>query len=271
VHAESVNVDSPAPARAFIGTSGWNYPAWRTAFYGDCPARLWLQFCAGRFSAIEVNGTFYRLQRRETFERWRRATPPQFRFAIKANRYLTHNRRLDDPLPSIRLERDRAAGLGDKLAAVLWQLPQTMHRDIGRLERFARALRHWRATRHAIEFRHQTWFDEQVAACLREHGIAVCQSDAADWPLWDAVTAGTVYVRLHGHTMTYASGYSAARLQRWATRVRRWLGEGRDVHVYFDNDALGRAPVDALRLIALLGGPMQDKIMSAGSSRPPAA
>jgi uncharacterized protein YecE (DUF72 family) len=240
------------PGRAFIGTSGWNYAGWRDAFYGNLPARLWLPFCAERFSAIEVNGTFYRLQARETFVRWRRATPPQFRFAIKANRYLTHNRKLADPLPSIRLERDRARGLGEKLAAVLWQLPGNLHRDLGRLERFARALRCWRAVRHAIEFRHASWFDEEVAGCLREHRIAVCQSDAGDWPLWNAVTTDLVYVRLHGKPLTYASGYSAAELRRWTAKVNRWLAEGRDVHVYFDNDALGRAPVDALHLMALL-------------------
>jgi len=264
---------SPAgPAvRAYVGTSGWNYPAWRAAFYGDCPARLWLPFCAERFGAIEVNATFYRLQQRETFARWRAATPPGFRFAIKANRYVTHNRKLDDPLPSIRLERDRAAGLGEKLAAVLWQLPRNFHRDLGRLERFARALRRWRAVRHTIEFRHESWFDGQVAGCLREHGIAVCQSDAADWPLWDAVTADLVYVRLHGHPITYASGYSEARLRDWAARVRRWLGEGREVHVYFDNDALGRAPADALRLITLLEKPAPGRRTRAGSRRPPAA
>lgn len=238
--------------RAFVGTSGWNYPAWRATFYGDCPARLWLPFCAARFSAIEINATFYRLQRRETFGRWRSSTPPGFRFAIKANRYLTHNRKLDDPLPSIRLERDRARGLGDKLAAVLWQLPRHFHRDLGRLERFARALRNWRTVRHAIEFRHQSWFDEEVAGCLREHSVAACQSDAADWPLWDVVTADLVYLRLHGRPLTYASGYSAAELRRWAKKIERWLGEGRDVYVYFDNDALGRAPADALALMTLL-------------------
>ena len=241
-----------APGRAFIGTSGWNYPAWRGAFYGDCPASRWLSFCAERFSAIEVNATFYRLQSRETFVRWRSATPPEFRFAIKANRFLTHNRKLAEPLPSIRLERDRACGLGEKLAAVLWQLPRTLQRDLGRLERFARALRNWRTVRHAIEFRHASWFDGEVAGCLREYGIAVCQSDAGDWPLWDALTADLVYVRLHGRPLTYASGYPAAELRRWAARVTGWLGEGRDVHVYFDNDALGCAPRDALRLAALL-------------------
>jgi len=244
---------SPAArGQAFIGTSGWNYPAWRDAFYGDTPARRWLSFCAERFSGIEVNATFYRLHSRATFARWRETTPPQFRFAIKGNRYLTHNRKLIDPLPSIRLERERARGLGSKLAVVLWQLPSGLHRDLDRLDRFARALRHWRAVRHAIELRHESWFDDEVAACLSEHHIAACQSDAADWPLWQAVTTDLVYVRLHGRPLTYTSGYSAAQLRHWAAKVNGWLAEGRDVHLYFDNDALGRAPVDALTLISLL-------------------
>lgn len=238
---------------AYIGTSGWNYPAWRESFYHGVPQRQWLRFCAERFATIEVNATFYRLQRHETFARWCAETPPGFRFAIKANRYLTHNRKLIDPLPSIRMERDRAAGLGDKLAAVLWQLPANFHRDLDRLQQFARALRCWRKVRHVIEFRHTSWFCDETAACLRTHRIAACQSDAADWPLWNAVTTDLVYVRLHGHAMTYASGYSAHELRSWARRVRRWLNEGRDVHLYFDNDAFGRAPVDAQRLIGMVG------------------
>jgi uncharacterized protein YecE (DUF72 family) len=101
----------------------------------------------------------------------------------------------------------------------------------------------------AIEFRHPSWFDDDVAACLQDRGIAVCQSDSADWPLWDAVTTDLVYVRLHGHTVTYASGYSDRELRSWAGRVRRWRRERRDVHVYFDNDAWGYAPRDAVKLI----------------------
>ena len=240
------------PGRAWIGTSGWNYDAWREAFYEGRPKREWLGFCAGKFSAIEVNATFYRLQSVATFRRWGRESPPGFRFAIKANRYLTHNKKLNDPLPAVRLERGRAAGLGAKLAAVVWQLPHNLHRNLDRLEGFARALGHWRRVRHAIEFRHASWFDEEVAACLARHRIAVCQSDAADWPMWEAVTTDLVYVRLHGHETTYASCYPEAQLRAWAAKLRRWLAEGRDVHVYFDNDAFGHAPRNALRLIALL-------------------
>ena len=239
------------PGHLYIGTSGWNYDAWRDGFYAGVPRKDWLRFCARRFTAIEINATFYRLQSKETFQRWRAETPAGFRFAIKANRYLTHNKKLADPLPAIGLERERAAGLGDKLAAVLWQLPRNFHKNIEHLEGFARSLGCWRRARHAIEFRHPSWFDEEVAGCLRTHGIAVCQSDAADWPLWEAVTTDMVYVRLHGHDVTYASGYSDAQLRAWAEKVRRWRREGREVHVYFDNDAFGAAPANALRLLTL--------------------
>jgi uncharacterized protein YecE (DUF72 family) len=103
--------------------------------------------------------------------------------------------------------------------------------------------------RHAIELRHESWFDEEVARCLRDHDVAVCQSDAADWPLWEEVTTDFVYVRLHGRPLTYASSYSKASIDAWAARVKRWLQEGREVHLYFDNDALGHAPWNALQLI----------------------
>lgn len=242
-------------AAVYIGTSGWNYEGWRDDFYADVQKKDWLRFCAEHFTAIEVNATFYRLQSKETFQRWRDGTPASFRFAIKANRYLTHNKKLADPLPAIRLERDRAAGLGNKLCAVVWQLPHNFKKNLARLDAFVRALHSWRRVRHAIEFRHPTWFDDEVAVCLQRHAIAVCQSDAVDWPLWDAVTTDLVYVRLHGHAVTYASGYSDAELRAWATKVRRWQHEGRDVHVYFDNDALGHAPCDALRLIERVNKP----------------
>ncbi len=170
-------------ARAYVGTSGWNHDIWRNAFYDSQPRAQWLALCAQHFSAIEVDATFNRLQRRETFRRWCDETPRDFRFAIQANRYLTHNKKLLEPQPAVVLERGRASGLGAKLAAVLWQLPNNLHRNLGKLEGLARALQRWRSVRHAIEFRHASWFDEEVARCLQEHRIAVCQSDAAGWPL----------------------------------------------------------------------------------------
>jgi uncharacterized protein YecE (DUF72 family) len=237
---------------AYIGTSGWNYKTWRNGFYGDTPQKQWLHFCAEHFNAIEVNGTFYRLQPKSTFEKWRDETPDEFPFAIKGHRYVTHNKKLLDVLEPVIRCRDSAAPLGKRLAAVVWQLPAFLKKDIVRLEQFLRDLRHWKSTRHAIEFRNKSWFDNEVAECLKRHGVAVCMSDAPDWPMWDRVTTDLVYIRLHGHTRKYASSYSKPALKKWATRIRQWLGENRAVHVYFDNDAEGAAPQNALTLLELV-------------------
>lgn len=240
------------PGKAYIGTSGWNYRTWRDDFYGDTPQKQWLAFCAERFTAIEVNGTFYRLQPKSTYKKWRDETPDEFPFAIKGHRYVTHNKKLlDSEEPVIRC-RDSASPLGERVTAVVWQLPAFLKKDIERLEKFVRALCHWETTRHAVEFRHKSWFDGEVAECLSDHAVAVCMSDAPDWPMWEKVTTDFVYIRLHGHTRKYASSYTKPALRKWATRIRRWRKENRDVHVYFDNDAEGAAPLNALTLLDML-------------------
>jgi uncharacterized protein YecE (DUF72 family) len=149
--------------------------------------------------------------------------------------------------------RESASPLGKRLAAVVWQLPAFLKKDTDRLEKFLDALRHWKSTRHAIEFRHKSWFDDEVTERLRRHAVAVCMSDAPDWPMWEEVTTDLVYIRLHGHTRKYASSYSKALLKKWAIRIRRSLKENCDVHVYFDNDAEGAAPRNALALLEMLG------------------
>jgi len=238
--------------KAYIGTSGWNYNGWRHSFYGDTPQKQWLRFCAEHFTSIEVNSTFYRLQEKSTFKKWRDETPKGFPFAIKGHRYVTHNKKLLDVEKSVIRCRESASPLGKRLAAVVWQLPAFLKKDIERLEKFLRNLRHWKSTRHAIEFRDKSWFDDEVADCLERHAVAICMSDAPDWPMWDRVTTDVVYIRLHGHTRKYASSYSKPALGKWATRTQRWLEENRAVHVYFDNDAEGAAPRNALRLLEML-------------------
>jgi uncharacterized protein YecE (DUF72 family) len=148
--------------------------------------------------------------------------------------------------------RESASPLGRRLAAVVWQLPAFLKKDAERLEKFVKTLRRWSSTRHAIEFRHKSWFDDEVTKCLSDHAVAVCMSDAPDWPMWEEVTTDLVYVRLHGHTRKYASNYNKPALRRWATRIRGWLKENRAVHVYFDNDAEGAAPRNALTLLEML-------------------
>ena len=238
--------------KAYIGTSGWNYKSWRNDFYCDTPQKQWLRFCAEHFSSIEVNSTFYRLQEKSTFKKWRDQTPEGFSFAIKGHRYVTHNKKLLDVEQSVIRCRESASPLGKRLAAVVWQLPASLKKDIERLEKFVKNLQRWKSTRHAIEFRHKSWFDDQVAECLERYAVAICMSDAPDWPMWDRVTTDVVYVRLHGHTRKYASSYSKPALRKWATRTQRWLEENRAVHVYFDNDAEGAAPRNALTLLEML-------------------
>jgi uncharacterized protein YecE (DUF72 family) len=249
-------------ARAHIGTSGWTYDSWRDLLYRDVPRARWLSHYATRFDAVEVNATFYHSLAPTAFAHWREQTPAQFRFAIKANRYLTHVSRLRFPVAALARERQAAMPLGDKLAAVLWQLPAALHLDLGLLEPFLERLSRWPETRHAIEFRHASWFGAQTAALLSAYRVAACQSDAADWPMWEgAATTDLVYVRLHGHEATYSSPYTDRTLGGWATQVRRWQDEGRSVHVYFDNTDLGHAVSNAAalaRLVAAGAGPGSD-------------
>jgi uncharacterized protein YecE (DUF72 family) len=254
-----------AGPRPRIGTSGWSYPFWRAGFYAGVPQRRWLAHCAAHFTAIEVNATFYREVKAATLERWRDETPDDFVFAIKGHRYVTHVRRLKAPVEPVLRQRGAAAPLGAKLAAVVWQLPANFAKDMARLQGFLDVLARWPEARHAIEFRHESWFDDEVADALSRHRIANCISDAADWPLWDAVTTDLVYVRLHGHTETYASPYGERALRAWARQASGWLAEGREVHVYFDNDALGAAPYDAMRLLALVTAPAKP---AQGSRKP---
>jgi len=241
-------VDRAEDSRIFVGPSGWSYRSWAQTTRIGLPATNRLPFLARWFNAIEVNVSYYRQIDTETYQAWREQTPPAFRFAVKGHRYVTHYKRLGDCAGPVMRLRDQARGLGDKLAAVLWQLPAHFSLDLARLDDFLRALGHWSATRHAIEFRHRSWFCDDVSRRLRHAGIAVCLSDAPDFPCWDEVTAGLVYVRLHGHTRKYASSYAPATLKKWADRARRWAHGGHEVHVYFDNDKDGATIRNAISL-----------------------
>ncbi len=233
---------------AFVGTSGWAYKRWKSSFYEGRPEREWLAFAAQRFTALEINASFYRLQREETFRRWRDIVPQGFRFALKGHRFITHNKKLLDVAEAVARSRDNAAPLGDLLAVVLWQLPAQLPQELVRLLAFMRALEQWPGVRHALELRHASWFQEETAAVLADAGIAVVQSDAPTFPLWDEVTTDLVYVRLHGHERLYASSYSEAQLEEWAARVRSWQRQDRDVYVFFDNDQEAAAPRNAQAL-----------------------
>jgi uncharacterized protein YecE (DUF72 family) len=236
-----------------IGTSGWMYDAWKNGFYAGISKRLWLSHISRRLNAVEIDATFYRQQKPETFEKWATQVPEDFRFAVRGHRYVSHNKKLLDVSSALHKVKEQSEGLGHKLGPILWQVPPFMRINVKRVRSFGEELRDaWPGARHVLEFRHESWFVPEIADTLSEFGVANCISDSGTWPRWDAVTADLVYVRLHGRPYTYSSQYDDRALASWAELARQWLSEGREVHFYFDNDSQGHAPFDAMRLTEML-------------------
>ena len=282
-----------------IGISGWTYKPWRGVFYPPrLPQKQELAFAASRFPSLEINGTFYGLQKPQDFEAWRAATPEDFVFAVKAPRYITHMKRLKDvEIPLANFFASGPLNLRHKLGPILWQFPPRMKFDALRFESFLRLLpkdteaaaqlarQHDarldgrsateadanRPVRHAFEIRHESFACPEFITLLRQYGVALVAADTVEWPLLMDLTADFVYCRLHGSEELYVSGYDDASLQEWAALVDEWAtgndpqqakrvtpassrrSEGRDVYVYFDNDAKVRAPADAASLIEKVG------------------
>jgi len=269
-------------AKAWIGVSGWTYPGWRGGvFYPEKhPQKRELEYASGRFTSIEINGTFYSLQKPASFQAWYDQTPEGFRFSVKAGQFMTHVRRLKDiegPLAFFL-----ASGLfrlGEKLGPILWQFPPNVmlkddrfhrfldllpkstreatrllarHKDRLRYPEEAEPPRHL-PLRHAFELRHKSFFDPKFFDLLRAHGVALVLAHGAEKaPYAEELTADFIYARLHGEGKRYAKGYPPVELQAWADRIRAWLKGGRDSHVYFSTEAKAHAPACALRLLALL-------------------
>ena len=207
---------------ARIGCSGWNYAHWRRPVYGGAPASRWLALYAERFDTVEVNATFYRLPSRSVVAGWVAGTPDDFCFAVKASRYLTHLKRLRDLGPGLDrfLERIEPLVQSPKLGPILWQLPPNFHRDD---ERLAEALARLPQLDHAIEFRHASWFADDVYALLREHGVALVIGDAPNRPFQThELTTDWAFVRFHHGRRGRRGNYSDRELQEWADRIRRW-------------------------------------------------
>jgi uncharacterized protein YecE (DUF72 family) len=264
-----------------IGISGWRYAPWRGVFYPEgLPQRRELEFVARHFPTVEINGSFYSLQRPEYYEQWYRDTPPGFVFSVKGSRYITHLRRLKEiDKPLANFFASGVLALKEKLGPFLWQLPpmftykrerladffallprstrqalQLARKRDSRMKGRARlAVDADRPLRHAIEVRHESFINDDFISLLKEHDIGLVVADTAGkWPKLFEVTADFVYVRLHGDIKIYTSGYTDGALDEWAKRIRRWDRAGEDVYVYFDNDVKVRAPFDALNLMRKL-------------------
>ncbi|MFC7491923.1 MULTISPECIES: DUF72 domain-containing protein [unclassified Knoellia] len=267
-----------------VGISGWRYPAWRGVFYpAGLPQRRELEFAAERLGSVEINGSFYSLQRASSWSRWAASVPEDFVFSVKGPRFVTHMKKLRGvEVPLANFFASGVLSLGHRLGPILWQLPPQLAYDPERLSAFfdllprrtgdaarratthhepARLKGHGDTTapvdlplRHVIEVRHESFCTPDLVTLLTAHDIGLVLADSAGtWPFLDAVTSGLVYVRLHGDQELYVSGYGEEALDHWADRVEQWSATGLDVFVYFDNDVRVHAPHDALRLQERLG------------------
>jgi uncharacterized protein YecE (DUF72 family) len=265
-----------------VGISGWRYPAWRGDFYPKgLPQRRELEYAGEHLTSIEINGSFYSLQRATSYAAWRADVPDDFVFSVKGPRYVSHLKRLKDvEVPLANFFASGVLGLGPKLGPILWQLPENFRFDADVLDAFFAGLprttveaadlgkRHDgkvpddravttaeddRPLHYALEFRSQTFATPEATDVLRRYDVATVLADTAGrWPKVDDDTGPIRYARLHGDQELYASGYTDRALDEWAVRCRGWAAAGRDVFAYFDNDMKGYAPHDAVRLIERL-------------------
>jgi len=238
----------------FIGTSGWNHKEWKGSFYPeDVAQRRFLDHYATQFAATELNASFYRLPTAKMVQGWRERTPESFRFCPKMSRYLTHQKKLNDPREPLRTFRERFEPLSDRLGPVLVQLPQNVPFDHAKAEAFLEATTQLEDGRFAVEARDESWFADEALALLAAHGVAlVIAHSGGQFPYGEHVTAPFVYLRFHGPGELYASAYDEATLADYAAKIAGWLEEGRDVWAFFNNTAGDAAPQDAQRLRALV-------------------
>lgn len=237
-----------------IGTSGWHYTHWRGPFYPErCSSAKMLEYYVDRLDTVEINNSFYKLPTADTFKCWRASTPAGFSFAVKASRFITHNKKLKDPQNALDNFIPPVSELKEKLGPILFQLPPKWRENVERLEKFLSVLPKGSRWRYTFEFREPSWLNDQVYEVLCRHNAAFCIYELAGFRTENVLTADWTYVRLHGPGGKYQGSYDAQQLQGWATRINDWSQKLRAVYVYFDNDQAGYAVQNAMELKRILG------------------
>jgi len=236
-----------------VGTSGWTYPHWQGRFYpADWPKSKWFEYYTQKFSVVEVNATFYRTFKEQTYHNWRAKAPEGFHYVLKAPRFITHRKYLKDVGNECQAFYKSAALLENRLGLILLQLaPGTPYEP----ERLRQALLAFDdPTKIAVEFRHARWFTEEIRLLLTELGAVFCTADSPKTELMDWLTADTAYLRLHGRTHWFAYDYSNEELKGIADLAKR-LGKmgAKEIYIFFNNDFEGSAPKNALALREMLG------------------
>ncbi len=242
----------PGEMRLYLGTSGWVYDDWRGLFYPqDLPRSRWFEFYNRHFATVELNNTFYRMPSEKAVARWCATSSEGFVYAVKANRTITHIKKLRNAEEHVASFLERVQILGKKLGPVLYQLPPGVSRNDALLESFLKLLP--THLQHVLEFRNESWFDEAVFGLLRNHGVGFCIYDMPGFTTPLAVTADFAYLRFHGSRHMYASSYSHPEIDQWATRIAD-LGKGlKSVYVYYNNDARAFAVYNAKELLGSFG------------------
>ena len=246
--SEGTFQDAMKPA-LHLGTSGWSYAGWKGKFYPPDLARSeWLSYYASRFSTVEINMTFYRFPKPEAFRRWLELTPPDFTFTLKANRRITHLKKLRNVKSEVRYFTILADSLEEKLGCLLFQLPPQIKKDLNLLDGFLETLS--AGYKNVIEFRHESWYDEVVVDKLRAAGVTFCTVSSVQVPAAMMESSDVAYFRFHGLTGGYRHRYSDEELARWAGTIGR--AKARDRFVYFNNDYEAHAVDNCLKLAELL-------------------
>lgn len=237
--------------KCHIGTSGWSYDHWAGLFYPqDLPAKARLSHYVKFFSTVEINNTFYHLPKEATFQAWHESVPPDFLFAVKASRFITHVKRLKEPAEPLNNFLSRANLLKNNLGPTLFQLPPGWALNLIRFEEFISQLPSGFV--FAFEFRNKSWYDTRVYDLMEKAGLTFCIHDMAGSVSPVMATSNQVYIRFHGTAAGYSGKYSRDQLRGWAGKVLDFLKKGAQVYIYFNNDAFGFAIENAGELERLL-------------------
>jgi len=218
-----------------IGTSGWHYNHWRELFYpAKLPKSQWFEHYAKHFDTVEINNTFYQLPKEVSVERWHAQGPADFVYTVKANRYITHIKRLKNAAEPLQTFFERVGLLEEKLGPILYQLPPSLHQSLDLLRDFVKLLP--KKSTAVFEFRHKSWFSKDTFRMLDKFGCSFCIHDMAGIETPRVLTGGIIYIRFHGPTGKYAGSYSKTSLRDWAEWIRDNIGKARGAYIYFNND-----------------------------------
>lgn len=236
--------------QVLIGTSGWSYEHWKENFYPKTvKTKDWLQYYSQSFPTVEINSTFYRTPRTSTIENWYAQVPSDFSFSIKANRHITHQKRLHECEDTLRFFYSQIEHFKSKLGPILFQLPPSFKVNKERLIAFLQFLNN--DYQHIFEFRHESWFNDEIYDLLAKHHVALCITDLNGHLSPEEVTSHFTYIRLHGPHQSYQGSYGSSQLKTWKKKIEQWA-QTTSVYCYFDNDEKGYAIQDAKSLLALL-------------------